>query len=89
MSGAEPWTGSKTPGLAIGAEAGRGQHPERAGEHRRLVAEDVAEEVLGDDHVEVRRPRDELHRGVVDEQVVELDVGVVRGEPADHLTPEP
>ena len=31
-----------------------GQHADRAGEHRRLVAEDVAEHVLGDDHVEVR-----------------------------------
>ena len=30
-----------------------GQHPDRAGEHRRLVAEDVAEHVLGEDHVEV------------------------------------
>ena len=31
--------------------------PERAGEHRRLVGEDVAEHVLGDDHVEVGRAR--------------------------------
>ena len=30
------------------------QHADRAGQHRRLVAEDVAEHVLGEDHVEVR-----------------------------------
>ena len=66
--------------LALGAEARRGQHSQRAGQHRRLVAEDVAEEVLGDDHVEVGRARDELHRRVVDQQVVELDVGVVGGD---------
>ena len=76
MSGAEPWTGSKTPGPPSPRLAD-GQHPERAGDHRRLVAEDVAEHVLGDDHVEPRRSGDELHRGVVDQQVVELDVGVV------------
>ena len=34
------------------AERGRRQHPEAAGEHRRLVGQDVAEQVLGDDHVE-------------------------------------
>jgi hypothetical protein len=75
-------------GLAVGAEAGRRQHSQRAGEHRRLVAEDVAEEVLGDDHVEVGRARDQLHRRVVDQQVVEGDVRVVRGYAADHLAPE-
>src|SRR2546430_6686654 len=35
-----------------------GQHPDRAGEHRGLVAEDVAEQVLGEDHIEVRGPGD-------------------------------
>ena len=56
------------------AERGARQHPERAGEHRRLVAEDVAEHVLGEDHVELGRARHELHRGVVDEHVLERDV---------------
>ena len=81
MSGAEPWTGSKTPGPAV-AEAGGGQHPERARDHRGLVGEDVAEHVLGDDHVELGRIGDELHRRVVDEQVVERDVRVFAGEAA-------
>ena len=53
--------------------------PERAGEHRRLVGEDVAEHVLGDDHLEVARRGDQLHRGGVDEQVLELDVRELLG----------
>ena len=65
-------------------------HPDRAGEHRRLVAEDVAEHVLGDDHVEVTRGGDELHRGVVDERVPELDVRELLGMHAAHdLAPRP
>src|SRR2546427_7166992 len=37
------------------AEGGRRQQSQRAGEHRRLVGEDIAEHVLGDQHVEVAR----------------------------------
>ena len=76
-------------GGALDAEAGAGEHPEAAGQHRRLVAEDVAEEVLGDDHVELGRAGNELHRGVVDEQVVEGDVVVLGGDPGHDLAPEP
>ena len=54
MSGAEPWTGSNRPGPPAPTRGAR-EHPDRAGEHRRLVAEDVAEHVLGEDHVELRR----------------------------------
>ena len=39
------------------AERGARQHAERAGEHRGLVRQDVAEHVLGDDHVEAARAR--------------------------------
>ena len=88
MSGAEPWTGSKRPGAAV-AERGAGQHPERARDHRRLVAEDVAEHVLGDDHVEVARRGDELHRGVSTSSVLELDVRVLlRRDAAHDLAPQ-
>ena len=37
------------------AERGGGQQAQRAGQHRGLVGEDVAEHVLGDDDVEVAR----------------------------------
>ena len=48
MSGAEPWIGSYRP-LPRRIERGRGQHADRAGQHRRLVGQDVAEHVAGDD----------------------------------------
>jgi hypothetical protein len=86
--GAEPWTGSNTPGRPP-PERRAGQHPDRARDHGRDVAEDVAEHVLGDDHVEVRRVGHELHRGVVDEQVVERDLGEVGGVDAvDRRAPQ-
>ena len=75
---------------SVCARAGARQQPDRAGEHRRLVAEDVAEHVLGEDHVEVARGGDELHRGVVDEQVLELDVRELLAVDAhDDLAPQP
>ena len=70
MSGAEPCTGSYRPGPPC-AEAGGREQPDRAGDHRRLVGEDVAEHVLGQQDVEVRRARDQLHGGVVDQHVLE------------------
>ena len=89
MSGAEPWTGSNRPGLLLAERCAR-QHADRPGEHRRLVAEDVAEHVLGQDHLEVAGRRDQLHRGVVDEQVLELDIReLVAVNLAHDLAPEP
>ena len=60
-------------------ERGRGQHPERAGQHRGDVGEHVAEEVVGDDDVELLRGADELHAAGVGEHVGELDVGEAGG----------
>ena len=57
------------------AERGRGQQAERAGQHRGLVGQDVAEHVLGDRHVEVARAADQVHRRRVDQHVLELHVG--------------
>ena len=34
------------------AQAGAGKHSEGSGDHRHLIREDVAEEVLGQDHIE-------------------------------------
>jgi hypothetical protein len=63
------------------------QHPQRAREHRCLVGENVAEHVLGQDHVEPCRLRYELHGGIVDQQVLELDLGVVARDAGHRLTP--
>ena len=89
MSGAEPWTGSNRPG-GVAAEATRwAAGPSEPVMHRRLVAEDVAEHVLGDDHVEVARRGDELHRGESTRSVLELDLRELLGvDAADDLAPE-
>jgi hypothetical protein len=56
MSGALPWLGSYK-ALAALVQRRRRQHADRAGQHRRLVGQDVAEHVAGDDHVEALRRR--------------------------------
>ena len=52
ISGAEPWIGSYRPRLPL-AQRRRRQQAQRAGQHRGFVGEDVAEQVLGDQHVVV------------------------------------
>ena len=64
------------------------QYADRACEHRGLVAQDVAEHVLGEEHVEAARGQDELHGRVVHEQVLELDSGVVACDLGHDLPPE-
>src|SRR5216683_1282383 len=72
------------------AQRGRGQQADGAGEHRRHVGEDVAEEVLGDDHVEARGPLHEEHGAGVDQHVLELQVGeLVAHHLRGHLAPQP
>ena len=62
-------------GLGIGrAERGRGQHAERARQHGGLVGKHVAEQVVGDDDVELLGVAHQLHGAVVGEDVLELDV---------------
>ena len=70
------------------AETGRRQHPHRSGDLRRLVREDVAEEILGDDHVEARRIAHQQHRARIDELVGERHVGEFAGDLVDHRHPE-
>ena len=69
-------------GLLIGcAERGRRQHAERARHHRGFVGQNVAEQIVGDDDVELLRVADQLHCAVVGQDVLELDVrsvGLVR-----------
>ena len=66
MSGAEPWIGSYRPNVPWAVRRSPsdadGSMPERAGQDRRLVGQDVAEQVLGHEHVERGRAADEQHR---------------------------
>ena len=70
------------------AEACRGSDAETAAASCRDVREDVAERVLGQDHVELRGIEHELHARVVDEHVLEPHVGVVACQAGDDLAPE-
>src|SRR5262249_34911591 len=44
------------------------------GEHRCFITQDVAEHVVREDHIELRRLCDELHRAVIDIHALEDDV---------------
>ena len=70
------------------ADGRRGQHPQRSAEHRRLVREDVAEKVLGDDYVERAGMGDEAHGAGVHVHVVKFDFGIVAAYAGNGLPPE-
>src|SRR5260370_5826503 len=57
------------------AQRGRGQHSQASSEHGRQVREDVAEDVAGDDDVELPGFADQLHGAVVCVHVAKLDIG--------------
>ena len=54
----------------------------------RLVREDVAEEVLRDDHIERCWPGGEEHRRGVNQAVLQLHVGILGANLGHHLAPE-
>ena len=71
------------------AERGGRREPDAARDRGGEVGEDVAEEVLGDDHVVRGRLLDQLHRHRVDELVVEPHVGELGGHLVGEAVPEP
>ena len=91
LAGAGDVGGGAVDGLVeidLAADGGRGQHAERAGDDAGLVGEDVAEEVFGEDDVEVARDVHEVHGHGVDELVLDGDVGVFGLELVDGGAPE-
>ena len=89
MSGAEPCTGSNIDGpvragLRLADEASPMPPRHRAAE----VGEDVAEEVVGDDHVVALRVLHEVDAGGVDVVVGGGDVGVLGGDLVERALPE-
>ena len=60
---------------------GAREHAERAHKHGCLVRKDIPEDITAEDCVELLRPTDELHGGVIDIHVRKLD----RGEVLSHL----
>ena len=70
-------------------QRGRRQHAERAGRHRRAIGQDVAEDIAGDHHIELPGLPHDLHRGVVDIHMRELDIGKFRFmQRDDFLAPQ-
>ena len=89
ICGAEPCTGSNSPGPSSPSEADAAR-PRPAGDRRGDVGEDVAEGVLGHDDVDRLAVRHDRHRERVDEGVVERDVGILgAAELGDDVAPEP
>ena len=64
------------PGRIGRAERGRGQHAERARQHGGAIGEQVAEQIVGDDDVELLGLAHQLHGAIVGVHVAELDVGI-------------
>ena len=74
--------------LALRVEVGTGREAHAARDGRAEVRQDVAEEVARDDDIELCRTDGQLHRAVVDVEVVELDIGVRLGELGHRAAPE-
>ena len=84
MSGADPCTGSKSPGPF--ANAGRWQQTDRSHDHGGFVRQDVSEQVLGQHDIELRGRSDEGHGARVDVHMRQSDVRVV-GRDGSHDSP--
>ncbi len=88
MSGRGAVDGLEQSAACLGAQRGGRQQPQGARQHRRLVGENVAEHVFGDDHVEIARPPQQVHRGRIHQHVLEAHVrkfaGSMRSTTARH-----
>src|SRR5207248_11299901 len=74
-------------GLWVDVSGRRDAHP--ADQLRGEVAEDVAEQVAGDDDVELAWVPDQLHGGRIDEEMAGLDFRVLSRHGLPALLPEP
>lgn len=71
------------------AKRSGGQHTERAGEHGGDVGEHVAEEVVGDDHVELLGLAHQLHAAGIRQHMFQLNILELGGVGfGDHLVPQ-
>ena len=66
------------------SQAGGGQHPDGAADHGSFVRQNVAEQVGGDDYVELAGISHQLHCAVIHIHVAECDIGVIRLPDAGH-----
>jgi hypothetical protein len=74
--------------VPFGVDVARGSDSDTADDGRADVGEDVAEEVRGDDDVELRRGEHELRSEGVDVVLARVHIGILGGDVAEHLVPE-
>ena len=70
-------------------QAGRRQQSHGRGQHRRLISQNVSECVLGYYDVEPPGIANQLHCAGVHQDVLQLHVGVLGGQPGGYLAPQP
>ena len=87
MLGAEPWTGSKSE-VRAGMDVAGGREAEAAGELRGEIADDVAEEIVGDDDVELAGVADDLHGEGIDIEVAGVDLRIFGADGLEDALPE-
>ena len=74
----------------LAANTRRRQHADGTREHRRFVAENIAEHIGRHEDVELLRIANQLHGAVIDQDMFQLDAGVafVFVDPRDDLAPQ-
>ena len=88
MSGAEPWTGSNNDGPVCAGFRLADAAPDAAGDRATEIGEDVAEEVVGHDHVVALGPLHEVDARRVDVVVARGDVRVLGRHLVERALPE-
>src|SRR5699024_5769168 len=74
---------------AGGVDVAAGRQADAAGDRGRQVGDDVAEQVVGDDHVEAARIGHQVHHRGVDVHVVGGDLRVLGGHLVHGALPQP
>src|ERR1019366_1234933 len=74
--------------IDFAADGGGSQKAERSAKDCGLVGKDVAEEVLGKDHVEGRGSLDQPHGKRINQRMLEFHVGILLGYLVHDLPPE-
>src|SRR5271154_3953307 len=70
------------------SNARRSEQAQRSHNSTRLIGEDVAEHVFGEDDVELGRLKHKRHGGRVDILVRELNIGKIAADARDDFAPE-
>ena len=74
--------------LLVAIERGAGQHTNRSGTHARLIGQDIAKQIAGDDHVKLAGVAHQLHRAIVDIHMAERDLRIFGMGFNHHIAPQ-